>query len=129
MSLQLARQSYRRAAQTDIAAPEDAHAVIGVALTELQAAVDALNAAARANLPPAPGPMTKALSALYLLQSSLDFEQGGEIATSLFQVYEYCRLQIIGAFRKEPGAAEGLMRAREFIEILRGAWAQMPRPA
>jgi flagellar protein FliS len=129
MSLQLARQSYRRAAQTDIAEPQDAHAAIGVALNELQGALDALNAAVEAGLPLGAGPMTKALSALYLLQSSLDFERGGEIAPSLFQVYEFCRLQIVSAFRKEPGGAEGVARAREFIAILRTSWAEMARPA
>lgn len=129
MSLMLARQSYRRATQTDIAEPQDAHAAIGVALAELQGALDALNAAGDAGLPLGAGPMTKALSALYLLQSSLDFERGGEIAPSLFQVYEFCRLQIVSAFRKEPGGTEGVARAREFIAILRKSWSEMERPA
>lgn len=127
MSLHLARQSYRRAAQADIAAPEDAHAAIGVALAELLGALDALNAAAAAGLPLGAGPMTRALSALYLLQSSLDFEQGGEIAPALFQVYEHCRLQIVAAFRKEADSTEALLRARDFIATLRGAWGDMPR--
>jgi flagellar protein FliS len=34
---------------------------------------------------------SKALVAIYTLQSSLDFEQGGEIARNLFRLYEFVR--------------------------------------
>ena len=38
---------------------------------------------------------------IYTLQTSLYFEKGGEIATQLFQVYEYCRQQLIKGFRSQ----------------------------
>ena len=38
---------------------------------------------------------SKSLTAIYILQSSLDFEAGEEIATNLFNIYEFCKAGII----------------------------------
>ena len=40
---------------------------------------------------------SRALTIIYSLQSSLDFEKGGEIAENLFQTYEFARQMIIGS--------------------------------
>jgi len=128
MSLLLARQSYRRADQAEPQVPDDPHAVIGVALGELLGALESLTLAAEAGRALPSEPMTRAMSALYLLQGSLDFERGGEIAPALFQVYEHCRLMLIATFQNEPGAAQGLRQAQGFITTLREAWGQMQRP-
>jgi flagellar protein FliS len=44
---------------------------------------------------------TNAFTAIYILQSSLDFTRGGEIAENLFRVYEYCRQQMLKAFSRK----------------------------
>ncbi|WP_304616289.1 flagellar export chaperone FliS [Paracoccus sp. (in: a-proteobacteria)] len=125
MSLEFARRSYGRAAQAGLTAPEDPHAIIGVALTELHGALEALSHAVAAGDHLPPSPMTRALSAIYLLQNSLDFERGGDIAPALFQVYEYCRVQVVAAFRREIEDPEGIAKALSFIASLRGAWSQI----
>ena len=43
---------------------------------------------------------SKSLTAIYILQSSLDFNQGGEIAENLNKIYEFCRTTIIKSFSK-----------------------------
>lgn len=125
MSLKFARQTYQRAAQGGQEPPADPHAVIGVALAELHSALGVLAAAAQARRPLPSGSMTLALSSLYLLQASLDFEQGGEIAPSLFRVYEFCREQVVQAFRNKDLGADGLLRSTECIGVLREAWSAM----
>ena len=120
-----ARQSYRRATQEEPVVPGDPHAIIGMTLRELHTALSTLANAAQSGTALPADRMTRAVSALYLLQTSLDFDKGGEIAPALFRVYEYCRIQVLAAFRKEPGASEGLIRARDHIESLRDAWARM----
>ena len=45
-------------------------------------------------------PFTNAFTAIYVLQSSLDFTRGGEIAENLFRLYEYCRQQLLKAFTR-----------------------------
>ncbi len=44
---------------------------------------------------------SKSLTAIYILQSSLDFNQGGEIAENLNKIYEFCRTTIIKSFSKK----------------------------
>jgi len=127
MSLQFARQTYQRASRNDQDLPADPHAVIGIALAELHSALGALSMAAAQRRPLPTRPMTLALSSLYLLQSSLDFEQGGEIAPALFRVYEFCREKVVTAFRDKEEGAEGLQRATEFIASLREAWVAMDK--
>ena len=34
---------------------------------------------------------SKSLTAIYILQSSLDFENGGEIANNLYSIYQFCK--------------------------------------
>ena len=43
---------------------------------------------------------SKSLTAIYILQSSLDFEKGGEIATNLYNIYEFCKNGIMKGFTK-----------------------------
>ena len=57
---------------------------------------------------------SKALVIIYTLQTSLDFERGGEIATQLFQVYEYCRQQLIKGFRSQ--VVDGINKAIDALK-------------
>ena len=43
---------------------------------------------------------SKCLTAIYILQSSLDFEKGANIAENLFKLYEYVKFQILALSRK-----------------------------
>ena len=41
---------------------------------------------------------SKSLTAIYILQSSLNFEEGEEIATNLYNIYEFCKNGIMKGF-------------------------------
>ena len=43
---------------------------------------------------------SKSLTAIYILQSSLNFDQGEEIATNLYDIYEFCKNGIMKGFTK-----------------------------
>ena len=43
---------------------------------------------------------SKSLTAIYILQSSLNFEDGKEIAENLFNIYEFCKDGIMKGFTK-----------------------------
>ena len=62
----------------------------------------------------------RALSIIYALQSSLDFEKGESIATNLFQLYEFARQQLIADLTK--GEADGTPRAIDALQEIRDAW-------
>ena len=44
---------------------------------------------------------SRSLVIIYTLQTTLDFEKGESLATKLFQIYEYCRQQLIKCFRNK----------------------------
>ena len=67
--------------------------------------------------------MSRSLTIIYALQSSLDFEQGGEIAENLFRLYEYAREQILTDHKS--GKADGINVAISSLEEIRGAWVEI----
>ena len=66
---------------------------------------------------------SRALTILYGLQSSLNFEEGGEIANNLFRLYEYSRQQLLNTTQSEN--ATGLKAAIESLDVIRDAWQQL----
>ncbi len=44
---------------------------------------------------------SRALVIIYTLQTSLDFEKGEQLAGKLFQIYEFCRKQLIKCFSQK----------------------------
>ena len=44
---------------------------------------------------------SKSLTAIYILQSSLNMKAGGEIAENLFNLYDFCRTSIIKSFTRQ----------------------------
>ena len=47
---------------------------------------------------------SKCLTAIYILQSSLDFEKGAAIAENLFKLYEYVKFQVLSLSKQDSGA-------------------------
>ena len=43
---------------------------------------------------------SKSLTAIYILQSSLNFDEGKEIAENLYNIYEFCKDGIVKGFTK-----------------------------
>ena len=67
--------------------------------------------------------VTRSLTTIYSLQTSLDFDKGGRIATGLFQLYEYCRIQIISGFTKSIN--EGIIKAKQALDQIISGWNNM----
>jgi|TARA_B110000967_G_C18829811_1_gene533408 flagellar protein FliS len=67
--------------------------------------------------------VTRSLTTIYSLQTSLDFEKGGEIATNLFNLYEFCRLEIIKGFSQSLNI--GIKRAKYALDQIIEAWNEM----
>ena len=65
---------------------------------------------------------TKSLTAIYSLQTSLNFDEGEKIATQLFQLYEYCRKQLIKGFTNK--VVSGIRKAAEAIKGILEAWEE-----
>jgi len=66
---------------------------------------------------------TRALSILHALETSLDFDKGGDVATSLATVYREVRRRVLGATaNNDPALME---TARAFIADIAIAWNQI----
>ena len=63
------------------------------------------------------------MTAIYILQSSLDFEAGEEIATNLFNIYEFCKNGIIKGFTKRKSKL--VYDAIPPIEEILDGWKQI----
>lgn len=130
MNSMIARSHYRQAQAARPMHAETPHDVVLITLKELKRAMDVLAIAhAQARSLPTEH-VNRALTAIYILQTSLDFEQGGEIATDLFQLYEFARFHVLAAWRNQPDAR--LAEAAEALANILEAWAaigQNPAPA
>jgi flagellar protein FliS len=65
----------------------------------------------------------RSLTIIYSLQSSLDFEKGGDISNNLFRIYEYSRQQLISDLKN--GKPDGVTNAIHIIKEIADAWNQI----
>ena len=68
--------------------------------------------------------LSKSLSIIYGLQTSLDFDKAIEIANNLFQLYEYCRQEIIKGFSQK--IEDGIIKAIDIIKQIMEGWEEIP---
>ena len=68
--------------------------------------------------------LSKSLSIIYGLQTSLDFDKALEIANNLFQLYEYCRHEIIKGFSQK--FEDGILKAIDVINQIMEGWEKIP---
>ena len=68
--------------------------------------------------------VSKSLSIIYGLQTCLDFDNALEIASNLFQLYEFCREQIIKGFSKK--IEDGILKAIGIIQQIMEGWEEIP---
>ena len=68
--------------------------------------------------------LSKSLSIIYGLQTSLDFDKALEIANNLFQLYEYCRYEIIRGFSQK--IEDGILKAIDVVKQIMEGWEEIP---
>ena len=66
---------------------------------------------------------SRAISVIYMLQSSLDLEKGGQIAYDLFRLYEFLRIHLIKDLR--AGSVNKSLTALKSIVEIKNAWARV----
>ena len=68
--------------------------------------------------------LSKSLSIIFGLQTSLDFDKALEIANNLFQLYEYCRHEIIKGFSQK--IEDGILKAIDVVKQIMEGWEEIP---
>ena len=120
-------QAYQNAERQALAETNDPHLIVMTMLDALvksmQIFVDNIDLKNGGNAEMKSKHFSRAISIIYALQSSLDFEKGGDIANNLFQLYEYGRVKLIEDLGK--GVANDTPQAIEVIASIRDAWEEM----
>ena len=68
--------------------------------------------------------LSRAMRIVLGLQGSLDLEKGGEIATNLADLYDYCTRRLMNANLKND--VEAVQEVKRLISEIRDAWSQVP---
>ena len=120
-------QAYQNAERQALEETNDPHLIIMTMLDALvksmQIFVDNIDIKNGGNAEMKSKHFSRAISIIYALQSSLDFEKGGDIANNLFQLYEYGRVKLIEDLGK--GVANSTPQAIEVIASIRDSWEEM----
>jgi flagellar protein FliS len=114
---------YQRQQQNPGFNPDDAHQLIKATLEYLVRSLGVLAQDPARDSEVFKTHTTRVLTAIYVLQSSLDFERGGEIAANLFQLYEYSRQQTLKLMRNDDTAQ--IDKAYRSISEILEAWQQI----
>ena len=120
-------QAYQNAERQALEETNDPHLIIMTMLDALvksmQIFVDNIDLKNGGDVEMKSKHFSRAISIIYALQSSLDFEKGGDIANNLFQLYEYGRVKLIEDLGN--GVANSAPQAIEVITSIRDAWEEM----
>jgi len=126
MSSKRMMHAYKNAQRDAAVESNDPHEIIAVLFSELIKAMRSFADGLEADAPMSEARnkhFSRALSIIYSLQSSLNFEQGGEIAENLFRLYEFARQQLLDSSRNRETA--GVLAAIDALQNIREAWDQI----
>ena len=96
MNVQIAKEAYSKVKKETSSDAKKNHANVGMALKKLKSSMTQMvqNETNREDDDDFKKSYKGALYAIYVLQKSLDFDKGGELAQNLFRLYEFCKLTV-----------------------------------
>ena len=114
----IGKQAYQQTVQAPVI--NDPHGAITVCLNTLLQGLQFLSRNNDRASETAVKTSSKCLTAVYVLQTSLDFDKGGEIANKLFQLYEYVKYQVLSLSKGDESA--NIESAAEVISEILNTW-------
>ena len=117
----IGKQAYQQTAKAPVMT--DAHGAITVCLNTLPQGLQLLSGKPDKKSDAVINTSSKCLTAIYVLQSSLDFDKGGEIANKLFQLYEYVKYQILACSKGDNSA--NIDSAIDVISEILSTWKKI----
>ena len=119
-----ARARYRNVDVSSRVESADPHRLVAIVFEELLKTLDAMAIACRRKDWSQRGTrQARALKLVHGLESTLDFETGGELALSLLAIYREARRLVLKGGADNDEAAIG--KAREMLGEIAGAWDQI----
>ena len=115
---------YRNTDQISVIKPDDPNAVLLKCFDELINSIRSFQdniVPSTNNFRKKSSSFSRALTIIYSLQSSIDFEKDLSVAKSLFQIYEYTRVALIEEFKScKVGKSQNALSA---LSEIRNSWA------
>ena len=119
-------KAYRKTDMFGAAEAKDPGTVVIMVMEELIKAVKSFHkniSITSGNLISRSKNFSRAISVIYMLQSSLDLEKGGAIANDLFRLYEFLRIHLIKDLR--IGSINKSSIALSSIVDIKNAWTKI----
>ena len=123
MKNKFAALHYKKTETIDVTSADDSHSILIKCYDELLKSIKSFQdniVPSTDNLRKKSNSFSKALTIIYTLQSSIDFEKNLNIAKNLFQIYEFTRMALINEF-KSCQVEKSLVAASALQEI-RDTW-------
>jgi flagellar protein FliS len=125
MSYNAASEAYKQAENIGLSEVTNPHEIIQTLFNELIKSMSLFERSLSDDtmLESRSSSFAKSLTIIYSLQTSLDFEKGGEISNNLFRIYEYSRQQLISDLKN--GEPKGVPNAITIVKEIADAWNQI----
>ena len=113
--------AYKKIGEESLVEAADSHELVSVLFRELLSSLStAENNFETGDLVSMRNKITKASRILTGLQGGLDFEQGGEIAGNLAELYGYCIRRLLDSNSK--GSVDGVIETKRLMLPIAEAW-------
>ena len=126
MKNKFAALHYKKTEKIDVTSPDDAQSILIKCYDELLKSIRSF----QENIVPntnnfrkKSNSFSKALTIIYTLQSSIDFEKDLNIAKNLFQIYEFTRMALINEFKSCQ--VEKSLVATSALKEIRDTWRNL----
>jgi flagellar protein FliS len=121
-------KAYQEAEQDFLVEGADPHCLVQILYTELIQSLDRTHLAMdQKDYVAKSTHITKVLSILHVLASSLDYDKGGEVAISLARLYEWARRRVIEASRENMLPV--IEEVRKAVSDIAEAWDTIGKKA
>ena len=123
MKNKFAALHYKKTETIDVTSPSDAQSILIKCYDELLKSIKSFQdniVPNTDNLRKKSNSFSKALTIIYTLQSSIDFEKDLNIAKNLFQIYEFTRMTLINEFKSCH--VEKSLLAVSALQEIRDTW-------
>ncbi len=119
-----ALKAYEQVEQDFMVESANRHRLVEIVFTELVASIDrAIMGISVDDQSARSAGVSKALTIVYSLRTSLDFARGGDVAKSLADLYDWARLQLLATNNNR--ATERLTAVRTSISEIAEAWSSI----
>ena len=119
-----ALKAYEQVEQDFMVESANRHRLVEILFTELVASIDrAIMGISVDDQSARSAGVSKALTIVYSLRTSLDFVRGGDVAKSLADLYDWARVQLLAT--NNDRATERLTAVRTSISEIAEAWSSI----